>query len=632
MSFLALRRLFSQVKRHHLEFLAPSNQHGCKYRMISDAVSFTQRSHTCGSLCKDNVGQKVKLCGWLQYNRGTQFSVLRDWTGITQIFTTSKQKEFQDLMKSIKHESVLCVVGKVKSRPDKDINPNMATGEIEVEVEEIEVLSQAEPLPFPVSEFYKISERIRMEYRYLDIRSKQMQRNLRIRSKMIMKMREFLANKHEFVDVETPTLFRRTPGGAKEFVVPTQHHGKFYSLPQSPQQFKQLLMVGGIDRYFQIARCYRDEGAKPDRQPEFTQLDIEMSFVEREGVIQLIEEMLQYSWPEDCTQIVTPFPHITYEQAMRLYGTDKPDTRFNMKIQDITSSCKDCGVTLIDDKLQKDNGNVVAIKVSDTQRILSKKCVEDLKTDALKALGDIKTVVIPIRVLDDGSWQSPISKHLSDHVRINISNDLDLQPGDLVLIAAGQNYSTYEVLGKLRLFIADYLESKDIQVREKDVFNFLWVTDFPLFLPKEGGEGLESAHHPFTDVHPDDRHFLDTHPEKVRGLHYDLVLNGSEVGGGSIRIHHSHLQKYILEQILKVDISELEHLLKAFTLGCPPHGGIALGLDRLFAMICGTPSIRDVIAFPKSHDGKDPMSKAPATVSQCELDTYHIQVKPQQSS
>ncbi|XP_060554526.1 aspartate--tRNA ligase, mitochondrial-like [Ruditapes philippinarum] len=633
MSFTLLRRILTKHKNNISFFKFGKCVRHCQISFLSDAVSFTDRTHTCGSLTGSNVGEKVKLCGWVQYNRGGKFIVIRDWSGITQVIVPTEKVEVQEIVQSLTFESVIEVTGKVLPRPEEEVNPAMATGDLEIDLEEIQVLNKAsESLPIPVYDYHKVSEMMRMEYRYMDIRNKQMQRNLRLRSKMMMKIREFLANIHEFVDVETPTLFRRTPGGAKEFIVPSGQPGKFYSLPQSPQQFKQLLMVGGIDRYFQIARCYRDEGSKPDRQPEFTQLDIEMSFVKREGIIKLIEEMMVYSWPEGEPHIQTPFPHLTYDQAMRLYGSDKPDTRFDMKITDITSRCSDGGVELISNQLKTGNGSVVAIKIRDEKKLFSKKKLEDLKTMALKALNDTQTVVIPVRVIEDGSWQSPIAKHMKANVKDEISNDLDLQTGDLAILAAGQCYKPNEVLGKIRLLFADFLESNGVQVREKNVFNFLWVEDFPLFLPKEdGGEGLESAHHPFTDAHPEDRHMLYTQPEKVRGQHYDLVLNGNEVGGGSIRIHDPDVQKYVLEDVLKEDSSQLQHLLKAFTTGCPPHGGIALGLDRLFAIICGAASIRDVIAFPKTQDGKDPMSKAPATVSQAELDSYHIQIKPKSS-
>ncbi|XP_071588802.1 aspartate--tRNA ligase, mitochondrial-like isoform X3 [Heliangelus exortis] len=485
---------------------------------VPDFNSFVTRTNTCGELRSAHVGQEVTLYGWVQYQRQGLFLILRDFQGLTQIVIPQDEahSHVKKLLSSAPVESVVRVTGIVSPRPPGQENPKMPTGDIEVKAETAEILNSSKKLPFELKDFVKKSEALRMQYRYLDLRSFPLQHNLRLRSQVVMRMREFLCNLHGFVDVETPTLFKRTPGGAKEFLVPSREAGKFYSLPQSPQQFKQLLMVGGLDRYFQVARCYRDEGSRPDRQPEFTQIDIEMSFVDQAGIQRLIEGLLQYSWPEERGSITAPFPSMTYEEALADYGTDKPDTRFGMKCS---------------------------------------------------------------------------------------------------------------ALGSLRLGSADLLEAAGLVLRDPAAFHFLWVVDFPLFLPKEeNSTELESAHHPFTAPHPSDAHLLYSDPTKVRSQHYDLVLNGCEVGGGSIRIHSAELQRFVLEKVLKEDSEVLSHLLQALEFGAPPHGGIALGLDRLISLIVDAPSIRDVIAFPKSFRGRDLMGNAPDYVTPEELEPYHIQV------
>uniref|UniRef100_A0A8D0LC70 Aspartyl-tRNA synthetase 2, mitochondrial n=1 Tax=Sphenodon punctatus TaxID=8508 RepID=A0A8D0LC70_SPHPU len=561
--------------------------------------SFVSRTKTCGELRSCHVGQEVTLCGWIQYQRHGLFLVLRDFQGLTQIIIP------QDEVRAGK---------------------KMPTGDIEVKAKTAEVLNSCKKLPFEIKDFVKKTEALRMQYRYLDLRSFQMQYNLKLRSQVVMRMREYLCNLHGFVDVETPTLFKRTPGGAKEFVVPSREPGKFYSLPQSPQQFKQLLMIGGLDRYFQVARCYRDEGSKSDRQPEFTQIDIEMSFVDQAGIQCLIEGLLQYSWPEERGPITTPFPSMSYAEALASYGTDKPDTRFGMKIVDVNDIFKSAELGFLQNALNMPQGTIQAIcipqgAVSNSIIIL----VTLVKLNVQKEC--FKNECVLLISLPDGTLKSPVSRFLNEKQKSDLIKAVKAEVDDLVLLAAGEHMEVCSILGKLRLETADLLEARGLALRDPAAFHFLWVVDFPLFLPKEKNPvELESAHHPFTAPHPSDADLLYTEPAKVRSQHYDLVLNGSEIGGGSIRIHNAKQQRFVLEAVLKEDTELLSHLLEALEYGAPPHGGIALGLDRLICLITGASSIRDVIAFPKSFKGRDLMSNAPDYIVPEELEPYHIQV------
>ncbi|VFV47884.1 aspartyl-trna mitochondrial [Lynx pardinus] len=461
-------------------------------------------------------------------------------------------------------ESVVQVSGTVISRPPGQENPKMPTGEIEIKVKSAQLLNTCKKLPFEIKDFVKKTEALRLQYRYLDLRSFQMQYNLRLRSRMVMKMREYLCNLHGFVDIETPTLFKRTPGGAKEFVIPSREPGKFYCLPQSPQQFKQLLMVGGLDRYFQVARCYRDEGSRPDRQPEFTQ------------------------------------------------------------IVDISDVFRNTKVGFLQDALSKPQGTVKAICISEGAKYLKRKDIESLRK---LAADHFNQEVLPVFPKANRNWNSPVAKSIMEEQRSELIRLMEIQEDGVVLLTAGEHRKACSVLGKLRLECADLLEARGLVLRDPALFSFLWVVDFPLFLPKEENPGeLESAHHPFTAPHPSDIHLLHTEPKQVRSQHYDLVLNGNEIGGGSIRIHDAELQRYILATLLKEDVKLLSHLLQALDFGAPPHGGIALGLDRLICLVTGAPSIRDVIAFPKSFRGHDLMSNAPDSLPPEELKPYHIQV------
>ncbi|XP_063741972.1 aspartate--tRNA ligase, mitochondrial isoform X2 [Eleginops maclovinus] len=589
------------------------------------ASSLSLRSHTCGELRPHHVGGSVTLCGWVQYLRQDLFVILRDFSGLAQVLIPQEESasHLKAMLCDLTTESVVKVTGTVRRRPAGQENKGMPTGEIEVLAESVEVLNVCCTLPFEIKDFVKKSEALRMKYRYLDLRSSQMQRNLRLRSQLVMRMREFLCKEHGFVDVETPTLFKRTPGGAKEFVVPSREPGRFYSLPQSPQQFKQLLMVAGVDRYFQVARCYRDEGSRPDRQPEFTQVDIEMSFVEQAGILSLVEGLLAHSWPAEKGPVQVPFQTMTYEEAMRDYGVDKPDTRFCMKLMDLSPVFSSTQIEFLRSALSQPAGSVQAICVPSGVKLFSAKDLEELKQTAKTQFRQLSVVLVRA----DGTLKSPLKKLLSASATEEMLQGTGAQPGDLLLLAAGALHAVRPLLGKLRLQCAELLESRGMSVRDPSAFHFLWVVDFPLFLPKEEDpEQLESAHHPFTAPRPEDTHLLYTEPHKVRGQHYDLVLNGCEIGGGSIRIHKASEQLHVLKSVLKEDPSLLSHLLEALDSGAPPHGGIALGLDRLVSIMVGAHSIRDVIAFPKSFRGHDLMSCAPDLVSDEELQSYHISV------
>uniref|UniRef100_A0A1L8DFU7 Putative aspartate--trna ligase mitochondrial isoform x2 n=2 Tax=Nyssomyia neivai TaxID=330878 RepID=A0A1L8DFU7_9DIPT len=586
---------------------------------------FTCRTHNCGELTMKNVGENVVLSGWLGFQRMKKFFTVRDGYGTTQVIIPQERAGFLPF-DEMSYESIVKVAGIVTARPPQLYNQNMSTGEIEVLLEDFEVLNESSKnLPMEVREFNRAKETLRLEHRYIDLRFMDMQKNLRTRSAVLMKMREFLINKCAFVEVETPTLFRATPGGAQEFIVPSRKRGHFYSLVQSPQQFKQLLMVGAIDRYFQIARCYRDEATRSDRQPEFTQLDIELSFTDRDKVMELIEELLVYSWPSSGTPLKTPFQRMTYDEVMSKYGSDKPDLRFEHPFTDVTEQVK------LNEELQSTYNDFVSYAiVLKTPQNGFPTSLKNTVANMIKDLKETRLFVSKLKEETIEAWtESNISNSLSAAVTKALAEKLALEQGDLLFLAIGQKNKTQELMGNIRNVIIESLISRNLVKRSgKGGLEFLWVTDFPLFARTDDGK-YESVHHPFTAPYPEDvktlRRLKDL--ESIRSLAYDLVINGKEVGGGSIRIHKADLQKFILERVLQIDHTHLKHLITALGSGCPPHGGIALGIDRLMAIICNAETIRDVIAFPKGLHGKDHMSQAPIELSSDELNLYHIAVK-----
>jgi aspartyl-tRNA synthetase len=516
--------------------------------------------------------------------------LLRHKTGLVQLISDEMKVE---KFKNVTLESCVCIEGIVTERPGGQANSKMDTGEIEVQLESVKSINQSEvKLPFYVKSFNEAQESLRLKHRYLDLRHLWLQENLRLRSEVMLKMRNFLAE-NGFIEVETPTLFRRTPGGAREFLVPTHIEDHYFSLVQSPQQFKQLLMIGGVGKYFQIARCYRDEGSRPDRQPEFTQVDIELSFTDSKKVRSLTEALVKFAWPSSLPS--EPFQIMTYETALTKYGIDKPDLRFDNQIVDICHHNGRYVKAIWFKKEQIESGQV-----------LSKSAMNKLFKEVKTSNGG--PIVISYEIKQD------IADNLKKFFPAE-ETDLKGDVGDFGFIVIGdKERQVQEVLGKIRANFSEKFMNLD-----PEVLKFLWIIDFPLFLVNEDTGELESAHHPFTRPLDEDMHLLKSDPEKIRAQHYDLVLNGQEIGGGE-----TELQKEILEDILKEDTTELEHMLEALSYGCPPHGGIALGLDRLMMIICKAKSIRDVIAFPKTAGGKDLMSGSPTTVKSEEKEYYHL--------
>jgi aspartyl-tRNA synthetase len=524
---------------------------------------------------------------------------------------------------------VIRVTGRVRQRPPGTPNPKIATGEIEVLVQEVELLNMAEPLPFQIDDpevASKVNEELRLHHRYLDIRRPEMTRNLRLRSKVATACRYYF-DELGFLEVETPMLFKSTPEGAREFLVPCRlNPGLFYALPQSPQQFKQILMVAGIERYFQLAKCFRDEDLRADRQPEFTQIDVEMSFIEREDIYQAIEGLLQRIWKTALNQdLPTPFPRKSYVEVMNRFGIDKPDTRFGLELVDLTEEFRHSSFRKFSE-IVSSGGVVKALNAKGLAGVTQSQ-VEALNECArnagAKGLAFIK--------VEGGEWKAPMVKFFTPAEKGVLAQKLQVGEGDLILFAADQWLPTCEILGRLRLFCADLLKAQGRLSFPPDRFDFLWVVDFPLLSFDKEQNRWYSTHHPFTAPVREDIPLLKTDPKKVRGQHYDVVVNGVELGGGSIRIHQPEVQKLVFEDVLQLpaDIvkARFGYMLEAFRYGAPPHGGIALGFDRLIAMLCGCASIRDVIAFPKTAKGTDLMTDSPGEIDARQLRELRLELK-----
>ena len=585
-----------------------------------------QRTVTCGGLNKDFAGKTVVLNGWIHRKRnhgGITFLNLRDRYGLAQVVVDDDaSEELKALAVSLKQEFCIAVEGLVRPRPDSMINKEMATGEIEVKALKIEVLSKSEVLPFQIDEKTNANEDLRLKYRYLDLRSKAMQDHIILRSKFAFAVREFLTSK-EFLEIETPTFIKSTPEGARDYLVPSRlYPGKFYALPQSPQIYKQILMVSGFDKYFQIARCYRDEDARGDRQPEFTQIDLEMSFASREDVLSLTEGMMQYAFKKSINvDLPKTFERISYDEAIDVYGTDKPDLRFEMKMQDAAFMAEIGNFAVFKDAISS-GGAVKALVVKGQAEAYSRKKIEELEAAAkiYKAKG-----LAWIKVTEGGAkFEGGISKFFEGK-EAEICSKLGAEKGDLILFVADKYKIACTALGAVRSKLG-----KDLGLLNPAEFKFAWIVDFPLFEWNEEENKWDPAHHMFSA--PQEKYLatMEENPEPVKGDLYDLVLNGYEVASGSIRIHNPELQKRIFK-IVGFDESEAEKkfgfLTEAFKYGAPPHGGIAPGLDRIVMIMAGETSIKEVIAFPKNSFAVSPMDDSPSEVDQKQLDELHLVIK-----
>ena len=597
---------------------------------MAESMQGLKRSHRCGELSLANVGQNVTVMGWVQKSRnkgGIIFVDLRDRSGILQIIFEESDCGAESFAKAekLRSEFVIAVTGRVEARSG-GVNENLATGAIEVRAESLRILSESETPPFPIEENSKTKEELRLKYRYLDLRRPDIQRNLILRSKIAILTRQFLAEEG-FLEIETPTLIKSTPEGARDYLVPSRvHPGSFYALPQSPQLFKQLLMCSGYDRYFQLARCYRDEDLRADRQPEFTQIDMELSFVDVEDVLDVNERLLHKLFKELLNvEIPLPIQRMTWQEAMDRFGSDKPDLRFGMELKNVSEVVKDCDFVVFKNALEN-GGSVRGINAEGEGGMPRKKI--DALVEFAKGYGAKGLAYIAIH--EDGSLKSSFAKFMTEEQTDALVKAMDGKPGDLLLFAADKNKVVWDVLGALRLEIA---RQKDLL--KKDDFKFLWVTEFPLLEYSEEENRYVAMHHPFTMPMEEDWPMIDTNPGAVRAKAYDIVLNGTELGGGSVRIHQSDIQSKMFEVLgftPERAQDQFGFLLEAFKYGVPPHAGLAYGLDRVAMLMGGCDSIREVIAFPKVKDASCMMTEAPTPVDPKQLKELGIEIeKPEET-
>lgn len=591
---------------------------------MAESMLGLKRTHRCTEVTAACIGQEITVMGWVQKNRnkgGIIFLDLRDRSGIMQIIFEESDCGAESFEKAerLRSEFVVAVTGIVENRSGA-VNENLATGAIEVRAKALRILSESETPPFPIEENIKTKEELRLKYRYLDLRRADIQRNLMVRSRVSTLTRSFMAGEG-FVEVETPTLINSSPEGARDYLVPSRvHPGCFYALPQSPQLFKQLLMCSGYDRYIQIARCYRDEDLRADRQPEFTQIDMELSFVDVEDVLDVNEKLLKHLFKEICgIEVALPIQRMTWQDAMDRYGSDKPDLRFGMELKNVSDVVKTCEFAVFKGALEM-GGSVRGINANGQGAMPRKKI--DALVDFAKDFGAKGLAYLAIN--DDGTYKSSFAKFMTEEELAALVEAMEGKPGDLLLFAADKNEVVYNVLGNLRLEIA-----RQLDLLKKDAYKFLWVTEFPLFEYSEEQGRFVAVHHPFTMPMDEDLHLLESDPGAVRAKAYDMVINGTEVGGGSVRIHQGDVQSRMFEILgLTREVAEARfgYLLEAFKYGVPPHAGLAYGLDRLVMLMVGADNIRDVIAFPKVKDASCLMTKAPTPVEQNQLEELCIEI------